>query len=583
MGIYLLPGSNEQFAPASAVLPGEQAPPTLPSGPPQASTLLSSSSCSGLRQSQIKAHALIVKVDKQFVAEVEDYNKLSLEGDTQAAQQEFAAAEKTQRRYASLVGRYEQIEASFVKKCGALPKLKPPHAPKNLVAVAGDGQVGLRWSPPLSAVKGSGSPSGSGGPVKGYYVYESTRVPTVAALGTKVNKKPITALSYDVKGLTNGTIYYFTVEAENVKGPSSPSNQVSALPHTTGAKLAVSPTISTPGSIVVVSGSGFAAGHAVALSVGGYTAAPLAAPIATSGGTFVTAIVVPAVMVGNHSVVGTESLGSITRTGAVVLGVHPRLAVQPVTGSPGQQVNAGLAGFHSYTPVTLHWGSPTGTALSTTTSDLTGNATTTFTIPSVAAGVGVIWAVASDGAAAELPFTVRSTPGAVPTTTGILTPGSAGPGVFVRVTVSGLKFGELVTTLVDGTVVDQTLAGASGTVDVPIFTPATAAGSLPVEVIGAGSGAVANQSVTVTPRLTFIPTTGPAGSAVDAVTMGFPGTTAMSIRLGNAHGATVATGISDAIGTALTPFAIPTYAAAGSQQVTAVGGSALDSALFTVT
>src|SRR5205823_1894812 len=87
----------------------------------------------------------------------------------------------------------------------------PPGTPTNVVATAGNGQVGLSWSASSGAtsynVKRSTT---SGGPYT-----------TVASPSTT---------SYTDTGLTNGTTYYYVVSAVNTAGESTNSGQVSATP-----------------------------------------------------------------------------------------------------------------------------------------------------------------------------------------------------------------------------------------------------------------------------------------------------------------------------------------------------------------
>jgi hypothetical protein len=87
----------------------------------------------------------------------------------------------------------------------------PPPAPTNLVATAGNGQVGLSWNASSGAtsynVKRSTT---SGGP------YTTIASPT--------------STSYTDTGVTNGTTYYYVVSAVNTAGESANSSQVSATP-----------------------------------------------------------------------------------------------------------------------------------------------------------------------------------------------------------------------------------------------------------------------------------------------------------------------------------------------------------------
>ena len=94
-----------------------------------------------------------------------------------------------------------------------------PSAPSGLTATAGNASVALTWTAPTSD---------GGSAITGYDVYVGTVSGGESA--TPVNSSPVTATSYSVSGLTNGTAYYFTVEAVNAVGNSPASNQASATP-----------------------------------------------------------------------------------------------------------------------------------------------------------------------------------------------------------------------------------------------------------------------------------------------------------------------------------------------------------------
>jgi hypothetical protein len=94
-----------------------------------------------------------------------------------------------------------------------------PSPPTDLTATPGDDQVVLAWK----------APADGGSAITGYDVFEGTasgKESTAPVNGTSL----VSATTYTVTKLTNGTTYYFTVEAVNEVGHSAPSSQVSATP-----------------------------------------------------------------------------------------------------------------------------------------------------------------------------------------------------------------------------------------------------------------------------------------------------------------------------------------------------------------
>ena len=89
-----------------------------------------------------------------------------------------------------------------------------PSAPQNLAAVAGNNQVSLTWSPPVS---------NGGSAITGYSIYRN---------GTLLTSN-ISSPSYTDTGLANGDIQTYYVTAVNTIGQSTPSNSVSTTPATT--------------------------------------------------------------------------------------------------------------------------------------------------------------------------------------------------------------------------------------------------------------------------------------------------------------------------------------------------------------
>jgi fibronectin type 3 domain-containing protein len=119
-----------------------------------------------------------------------------------------------------------------------------PGPPAGLTATPGQGRVTLSWTAP-------GSDGGAG--ISGYLIYQGTSPDGEA--GTPVNGSPVSATSYTVTGLTNGTTYYFKVAAVNdAKQQGSDSGEASATPVSAAASASAT-TSTTKGSGTGASGA----------------------------------------------------------------------------------------------------------------------------------------------------------------------------------------------------------------------------------------------------------------------------------------------------------------------------------------
>jgi fibronectin type 3 domain-containing protein len=128
-------------------------------------------------------------------------------------------------------------------EASATPVLSVPSAPTGLTATAGSSQISLSWTASTGAAS--------------YNVYEGTS--SNGETGTAI-ATGLTATTYTVIGLANGTTYYFKVVAVNTSGTSGFSNEASATPIlANGALLAYEPfgeTGTTPFALNGASGGG---------------------------------------------------------------------------------------------------------------------------------------------------------------------------------------------------------------------------------------------------------------------------------------------------------------------------------------
>lgn len=94
---------------------------------------------------------------------------------------------------------------------------QPPGPPGTLIAVPGNGQVLLAWTPPETD---------GGSPILGYTVFAGAIYPSLLVARASMGN----TLFFTDIGLTNGVVYHYRVVAYNLMGEGTPSNRSSASP-----------------------------------------------------------------------------------------------------------------------------------------------------------------------------------------------------------------------------------------------------------------------------------------------------------------------------------------------------------------
>jgi hypothetical protein len=246
----------------------------------------------------------------------------------------------------------------------------------NVLGSVPGGGVALHWDKANGPVMATSTGSAAGSAVMAF------KVPA-AAIG-----------NHTVYATSAGAVMtaLFTVTSTNVPPPAPQGGST--------------PGSGVPGSVVVVSGTGFPAGSPVRVIDTG-TGVLLDLPLASPLGTVQVPIVVPAAPGGPHAVVLTGTQGGLALD---VFTVNHRLVITPASAARGATATASVFGFVPFgDPIQLHLGSTTGPVLlpGTIQTDSLGSVTSVFTIPTTAKpGAQSIWAVDNRGFSVGAAFKV---------------------------------------------------------------------------------------------------------------------------------------------------------------------------------
>ncbi len=159
-----------------------------------------------------------------------------------------------------------------------------------------------------------------------------------------------------------------------------------------------------PGEAVGLSGQGFAPAEALAVYWDMTGTTPLTTVTTTPSRTFGVTITVPQAISGTHTVIAVGQTSGLSATTA--LRVLPYVHLTPYEGPSGSGVLAVGAGFGAGQSVALHWNTPTGPVLGTTTTSAQGSfggaTAISFRVPAARLGTHLLFATGPGGAVQAL-------------------------------------------------------------------------------------------------------------------------------------------------------------------------------------
>ena len=189
------------------------------------------------------------------------------------------------------------------------------------------------------------------------------------------------------------------------------------------ASLARTPTQGVVGAPVTVTGRGFAAGEAVALTWDSPTDASLGRLTTGATGTGKVVVKIPEAVAGWHNYTGVGMTSGVRAWGAIQ--VLPSLTVTPASGAPGKVLSVTARGFPATSEMTVTWTNPGGTSptVCTGTTGATRAYACSVAVPSVVVGTYLLVATAANGTTARFTVTVSAptTPTPMPTSTATAT------------------------------------------------------------------------------------------------------------------------------------------------------------------
>ena len=314
-----------------------------------------------------------------------------------------------------------------------------------------------------------------------------------------------TGISADSKGSWTGTLLIPSLPAGShtirASGSLTSSGTVPTLTMTLGSALTLERSSGSPGSILKVSGSGFAPRENITITVGDGLSETTAS--SDSQGAWVASLTLPPAPGGRLNIRAAGATGQPKETRFTVT---PTVSLSQATGAPGSLVTVEGQGFRAnQTGIPIKFGV---TVVASPSADSQGSWTSNLTVPPSPSGTHLIGVSASPPL--KVPFTVSPT---------ITLGGNLGePGSSVTVTGSGFAANEKgITVTLDQTPVAAGIAAnTEGSWSVSFPLPSLPTGTYSILSSGSrtSAGSVPGVTVTVGADLSLERSSGPPGTTL---------------------------------------------------------------------
>lgn len=337
--------------------------------------------------------------------------------------------------------------------------------------------------------------------------------------------------------------------------------------------LSRSPTSGVVGTTISLTGYGYSASGVITIKWDGTVLATSPSTVVTdSAGAFVATVLAPPCEPVSHSIVASDSGGSVT----VTFTISRSIALSPSLGPVGTLALVTGSGYLASNTIIITFdGSAVPTTPATVISDFYGGFVASFNVPSVSPGAHTVRGIDNVGGSATATFTV--------TPSISLSSSSGRGGTSITVTGTGFASSNTVAIRFDGNLLLNFPTDLSGGFSATVTIPLAPAGG---HVISAtdGLGSTASASFSVTPSISLSPANGAVGTIVTVTGVGFAGSSTVTLLFaGNPVVTTPTPILTDAFGGFIASFTAPLAPASG-WSVLAVDGSGFRAAAtFTIT